>query len=113
MQFETDAPASEFQCNVATGQNCRAPPLGAKFYPYWSMTNKANQTVGAGLFPNGTCTFNFGNTIRGVTTINFGRDAQYGLPEISRFGGTNMSAIFLNPETTKQLGCGPIKEPSH
>ncbi len=111
IEWETDAPGSEFQCNVATGQDCLTPPLGAKFYPFWTMTNKANQTVGAGLFPNGTCTWNFGNNIQGVTTLNFGGAAQYGLPELSRFGGTNASAVFLNPETTTAIGCGPIKEP--
>jgi hypothetical protein len=111
VEFETDAPGSEFQCNPATGHDCLVPPLGARFYPYWTMTNKVNQAVGAGLFPNGTCTWNFGNTIRGVTTLNLLGDGQYGLPELSRFGGTNISAVFLNPETTTVLGCGPIKEP--
>jgi hypothetical protein len=110
-EFETDIPASEFQCNVATGQNCDLPPLDANFYPWWSLTNKKGQTVGAGLFPNGTCTWNFGNNIPGVTTQNFGDDTQYGLPEISRYGGTSASAVTLNPETSKALGCGPIKEP--
>jgi len=43
--------------------------------------------------------------------LNLGRDAQYGLPDLSRFGGANISAVFRGPETTKAIGCGPIKEP--
>jgi hypothetical protein len=109
-EFETDIPGSEFQCNVGTGFDCLVPPLDANFYPYWTLTNKRGQTVGAGLFKNGTCTWNFGNTISGVTTVTIGGDAQYGLPEISRFGGTSASAVFTNPETTA-LGCGPISAP--
>jgi hypothetical protein len=110
IEWESDAPGSESLCNFSTGANCQVPPLGSagRFYPYWTMTNK--QTISG--FPAGTCTWNFGNTIKGVTTQNFGKDAEYGIPEIDRFAGTVISAVFNNPETTSQLGCGPITEPS-
>ena len=38
IQFETDAPGSEYLCNIATGVGCTAPPIGAKFYPFWSLS---------------------------------------------------------------------------
>jgi hypothetical protein len=109
-EWETDAAGSEILCNISTGANCQVPPRGsAGFYPFWTMTNK--QTISG--FPAGTCTWNFGNDIKGVTTVNFGKDAEYGLPEISRYGGTIASAVFENPETTTQLGCSSsITEPS-
>jgi hypothetical protein len=110
-EWETDAAGSERLCDVATGADCQVRPLGSKFYPFWTMTSK--QTLSGGLFPAGTCTWNFGNTIKNITTVDFGRDAEYGLPEISRYGGTIASAVFLNPETTTQLGCSAsITEPS-
>ncbi len=42
VQFETDIGGSEFLCNTTTGVNCTAPPLSAKFYPYWSLAQKQN-----------------------------------------------------------------------
>jgi len=99
VQFETDAPASAFLCNVFTGNNCQAPPLAANFYPYFTMTNKAGQGVGS-LFPAGTCVWNFGNTIQNVTTMDFGKTAQYGTPAIDLFGGTLISTPAPNPQVT-------------
>ena len=109
IQFETDAPGSEFLCNFATHFNCVVPPLGAKFYPFWTLTSKAGQGVGQGLFPTGACTWNFGNVIPGVTTQNFGRDAQYGVADFARYGGTATSTIRNNPEVTGK--CKPLTEP--
>jgi hypothetical protein len=40
VQFETDVGGSEFLCSTATGVNCTAPPLSAKFYPYWSRPGR-------------------------------------------------------------------------
>jgi hypothetical protein len=95
IQFQTDVAASESLCNVATGADCTAPPIGAKFYPYWSLS-----PLFSALGSHATaCVWNFGknlpNTIR-----NFGKDAQYGTPDVARFGGTIISAPAPNPEFT-------------
>ena len=66
------------------------------------MTSERGQTVGYGFFPRGTCTWNFGNVISGVTAYTLGKDTQYGTPDVARFGGTIISAIRPNPE----LGSG-------
>jgi hypothetical protein len=110
IQFETDAPGSEFLCNLATQFNCVVPPLGAKFYPWWTLTNKASQRIGTGLFPPGACTWNFGNRIPHVTTRNFGGDAEYGAADFARFGGTATSKIIANPEISG--GCRALTEPA-
>jgi hypothetical protein len=100
IQFETDAPGSEFQCNLSTQVNCVVPPLGAKFYPFWTLTNKAGQNIGSGLFPTGSCIWNFGNVIPKVTTQGFSRDAEYGQADFARFGGTATSTVLANPEVS-------------
>jgi hypothetical protein len=88
IQFETNAAASESLCNVATGAGCTAPPQGAAFYPFWSLTSQS---------ASGTCVWNFGNDIANVTTNDFGKDAQYGTPDVARFGGTLTSPVMANP----------------
>jgi hypothetical protein len=108
MQFETDAPASEFLCNVFNGLNCVAPPLAAKFYPYWTMNN--TQRLPGVKLPAGACVWNFGNTIRNVTTQDFGKDAEYGVPDVARFGGTLTSPVMANPEFSG--GCPSFSLPS-
>jgi hypothetical protein len=110
VEWESDIPGSENLCNISTGADCTVPPIDAQFYPFWTMTSK--QTLSGRVFPKGTCTWNFGNVIKGITTDNFGKDAQYGLPQLSRYAGTVASAVFENPETTSSLGCGPVTEPS-
>jgi hypothetical protein len=107
VQFETDAAGSESLCNVTTGTDCLAPPLSAKFYPFFTLTNKQN--VGVGLFPTGTCVFNFGNTITNITTNNFGKDAEYGKPAITQYGGTLISGVLANPQTAGT--CPALKLP--
>jgi hypothetical protein len=109
IQFETDAAGSEFLCNLFNGNLCQVPPLAAKFYPFFTTTNKAGQGVGHGMFPTGTCTWNFGNTIKGVTTRNFGKDAQYGAPDVARFAGTVISAVIHNPQIGS--GCPALTQP--
>ena len=89
MQFETNTAASEALCDVVTGNGCTAPPIGAAFYPFWSLTNQ--------LSGSGACVWNFGNDIANVTTNDFGGDAQYGTPDVARFGGTLTSAVMANP----------------
>jgi len=97
IQFETDAPASEFLCNVVTGSNCAVKPLGSKFYPFWTLNN--TQRLGGTGAPRGACVWNFGNVLPGVTKRTFGKDAQYGVPDVARFGGTNTSPVVANPAT--------------
>jgi hypothetical protein len=98
IQFETDAAGSERLCNIATGKNCTAPPLGARFYPFWTLNR--SQTV-PGLAKRGACVWNFGN-VSGTTFRNFGRTAQYGKPHVARYAGTLISPVRANP----QLGTG-------
>jgi hypothetical protein len=98
IQFETDVPASEFLCNTTTGLNCDVKPLGSKFYPFWSLNDTQRlRHVGA---PTGACVWNFGNVLPGVTKQTFGGDAQYGVSDIARFGGTNASKVLPNPAVT-------------
>jgi hypothetical protein len=103
VQFETDAPASENQCVVATGVNCTAPPQGARFYPFWTLTNQ--QRFGVAMTGSQKpCVWNFGNKIRNVTTNTLGRDKQYGKPNLERFGGTTISSVMANPEFLANCG---------
>jgi hypothetical protein len=111
IQFETDAPGSQFLCNIFDGLNCDTPPLGAQFYPFWTMTTMKGQGVGHGLFPTGTCTWNFGNFIKGVTTMGLRRDRQYGVSDLNRYGGTAASQVIANPETNTGKGCTSLTEP--
>jgi len=91
LQFETDAGGSEALCNVATGADCTAPPLGAQFYPFWSL---GTGNLG---FTGTSCVWNFGNT-EPTTIAAFGKDAQYGAPDVARFGGTLASPVLANPQ---------------
>ncbi|HEV2371151.1 MAG TPA: hypothetical protein VGS19_03185 [Streptosporangiaceae bacterium] len=91
IQFETDLAASEITCDVATGAGCAAPPIGPNgpaFYPFWSLAHG----------PEGGCVWNFGNNIAGRTVQNFGMDAEYGTPDVARFGGTLTSPVMSNPQ---------------
>jgi hypothetical protein len=88
IQFETDLAASESLCNVGTGAGCTAPPTGAAFYPFWSL----------GKIGQHSCAWNFGNVIAGRTVNSFGAAAQYGVPDVARFGGTLASAVLPNPQ---------------
>jgi hypothetical protein len=108
IQFETDAPGSEFQCNLRAHLHCVVPPLGAKFYPFWTLTNTGGTSI-ANMFEAGACIWNFGNVIPGVTTNNLGKDAEYGSPHFARFGGTATSAVQANPEVTSS--CPALTEP--
>ncbi len=86
-QFETDVLASESTC-TPTGAGCTVPPPGAAFYPFYAQS-------GSGA----TCNFTFGNDIRGATVNDFGRDVQYGTPNLPWFFGTASSGIRPNPCT--------------
>jgi hypothetical protein len=102
IQFETDVGGSENLCVISTGANCTVPPLGSKFYPFWSLSPKpaplgSHQTV---------CVWNFGNVLPN-TFKTFGKDAQYGTPDVARFAGTIISAVQPNPQFTGACN-GPI-----
>ena len=43
------------------------------------------------------CVWNFGND-QPKTLQDFGRDAQYGTPNVARYGGTLTSAVMPNPQ---------------
>ena len=95
IQFQTDVAASEALCNTTTGVGCTAPPIGSEFYPFWSMSPTFSAL---GSFAS-RCVWNFGNVL--PTTIRtFGKDAQYGTPNLARFGGTIISAVQPNPQFT-------------
>jgi hypothetical protein len=107
VQFETDVAGSEFLCNTSTGLNCTAPPLSAKFYPYWSLTGK--RWLGGGPLRNRACLWNLGSSIPGVTAQDFGKDAQYGVPDLSFYGGTLISKVRPNPQFSGK--CRPSGSP--
>jgi hypothetical protein len=88
IQFETDAAGSEALCDVSTGTGCTVPPAGAQFYPFWTLARNGHSS----------CVWNFGNDIPGDTFNDFGQDAQYGVPDIARFGGTLTSPVISNPQ---------------
>jgi hypothetical protein len=91
VQYETDVSGSSFLCNVATGAGCQVKPIGSDFYPFWSLgTSKSS---------GGSCVWNFGGQLN-TTVKNFGKDAEYGQPDLSWYGGTNISAVQPNPEFT-------------
>ena len=96
IQFESNAPASEILCDTTTGAGCEVKPQGSDFYPFWSLNN--TQRVDGS--PREACVWNFGNVLPGVTQRTFGKDAQYGVPDVARFGGTNTSPVMPNPART-------------
>jgi hypothetical protein len=89
---ETDAAGSEADCNVTTGAGCTAPHTGARFCPFWTLGHGGRL---------GHCVWHFGNVIAGHTTATFGRDAQYGPPDVARYGGTLASPVLRNPQTQR------------
>jgi hypothetical protein len=102
IQFETNVGGSENLCDIATGANCTVPPQGSKFYPFWSLSPQpaplgSHRTV---------CVWNFGNVLPN-TFKTFGKDAEYGTPDVARFGGTSTSAVQPNPQFTGACN-GPI-----
>ena len=93
IQFESDIGGSSALCTVSTGAGCTVPPISAQFYPFWSLSPLSN-TLGS---HTTACVWNFGNTLPN-TTNNLGEDAQYGTPDVARYGGTIISAVQPNPE---------------
>jgi hypothetical protein len=107
IQFETNVGASESLCNTDTGAGCKEPATGSQFYPFWSLNNKQQE---AGVrTPASACVWNYGHAINHLTSKRFGGDAQYGSPDVARFGGTSTSAVMANPEFTN--GCPAFNRP--
>jgi hypothetical protein len=104
VQFETDISGSANLCDTATGAGCTVPPISAKFYPFWSLSPlssgyrsyTADTSSGA---RTTACVWNFGTDLPS-TIENFGKDAQYGAPDLSWYGGTNVSSVQPNPEVS-------------
>jgi hypothetical protein len=101
VQFETDINGSAFLCDTATGAGCVVPPTDANFYPFWSLAPYSFAEFGSLEAPSDRrgklCSWNFGN-VSAQTIRDFGRDAQYGSPDLSWYGGTSISAPRRNPE---------------
>ncbi|MGH7610432.1 MAG: hypothetical protein ACREN4_00280, partial [Candidatus Dormibacteria bacterium] len=123
VQIETDLPASEGFCNVTTGLGCTVPPVGASFYPFWTLgrvqVGRFDQDSGQGqggnnqgdnnsaadfgsMYSHSACAWNFGNVIPGTTVNTLGGDSEYGTADLLRYGGTAISPVLANP----QLNCG-------
>jgi len=92
MQIETDIPASESTC-VPSGSGCTVPPPGAAFYPFYALSGSLAK-----------CSLTFGNDIAGATFNDFGKDAQYGPPNLPWFFGTASSGEITNPCTPRPSG---------
>jgi hypothetical protein len=90
IQFETDIGGSSNLCNTATGVGCTAPPISAKFYPFWSLS-PTQPLLGT------SCVWNFGNVLP-QTIKTFGGAAQYGTPDVALYGGTIISSPMKNPQ---------------
>lgn len=85
MMFETEVLSTEPSCKN-DGSGCTVPPPGADFYPFYAQSG-----TGA------DCALTFGNVIPGSTVDDFGRDAQYGEPDLAWFFGTANSGVRPNP----------------
>jgi hypothetical protein len=93
IQFETNTAGSSRLCNLNNGNNCTAPPVSARFYPFWTLNRSQTLT---GLAQVGSCVWNFGN-VSPSTFRDFGKTAEYGQPHVARFAGTLTSPVRNNP----------------
>jgi hypothetical protein len=102
IQFESNVGASEILCDTATGAGCTIKPQGSNFYPFWSLTPQPS-ALGS---HQTSCFWSFGNVLP-RTIKTFGKDAQYGTPNVARFAGTSTSAVQANPQFSG-VCAGPI-----
>ncbi|HLH60378.1 MAG TPA: hypothetical protein VKV20_01740 [Ktedonobacteraceae bacterium] len=86
LQFDTEVLATEKTCTRDHLARCTVPPPGAEFYPFFAQSGHGD-----------SCTFTFGNDIRGSTVNDFGRDLQYGAPNIQWSYLDSSSGIMPNP----------------
>jgi hypothetical protein len=99
VQFETDVGGSENDCDTLSGIGCTAPPHKASFYPFWSI---GRQGSSFGTATAKACLWNFGDRTPGITSEDFNGDAQYGVPDVVRYGGTLTSTVMPNPQLTSK-----------
>jgi hypothetical protein len=85
--FETEVGASEPTC-MPNGVGCTVPPAGAKFYPFHALAGSS--------YAPGSCALLFGN-FNGFGIDNFGRDKQYGAPNLPWFFGNSSGGPQANP----------------
>jgi hypothetical protein len=69
------------------------PPPGAKFYPFYAL---ATDQYRGGQVEEDDCALLFGN-FQGSGIKNFGKDAQYGAPNLYWFFGQNSGGPRRNP----------------
>jgi hypothetical protein len=110
VQYESDIGGSSFLCNTTTGAGCTTPPIGAHFYPFWTLSKLrgrgSHAFAGRDDHSPGACVWNFGTDIPGVTTNGLGGDGEYGTPDVARYGGTIISTVQSNPEFAPNCGAG-------
>ncbi len=102
IQFETNVGGSENLCNTTSGAGCTVPAQGSHFYPFWSLSPQPS-ALGSHVT---SCVWNFGNVLP-RTFQTFGKDGEYGVPDVARFAGTDTSAVMANPEGSG-VCLGPI-----
>jgi hypothetical protein len=85
LMFQTEVLSTEANCQN-NGSGCTIPPPGAAFYPFYAQSGHGSR-----------CVLTFGNDIRGSTINDFGRDAEYGGPDLAWFFGTADGGIRPNP----------------
>ena len=78
--------------------------IGSKFYPFWSLSP---HVLGARVAPAPGACGTSGTSCR-IPSKTFGKDAQYGTPNVARFAGTSTSAVHANPEFTG--GCQSLAD---
>ena len=94
--FQTDVSASETTCQP-NGVGCVVPPVGAKFYPFFSLVGAStDRTDRTDRGDAEGCTLLFGN-FSGSGVNDFGRDKQYGASNLSWFFGQNTGGPRVNP----------------
>jgi hypothetical protein len=103
IQFETDINGSAFLCDTSTGAGCVVPPTDANFYPYYSLSGPYPFALGS---YRTSCVWNFGGNLFN-TVENFGGDAEYGTPDVSRYGGTSTGPVLPNAQFTNNCR-GPL-----
>jgi hypothetical protein len=94
LQFETGVSASDPTCT--TPSNCVVPPRGAAFYPFYALRDGDDDDREHGEERGRHCALIFGN-FSGRGILDFGRDAQYGSPDVARAFQEHVSAVLLNP----------------